>query len=611
MHITRIQVEEGFLDGLDVRFAPGLNTLIGARGTGKTSVIELIRFALGGSSFTLEASERSLAHATAILGSGEVTVTLANGEAGELSVSRSVADDRPRTSGSFNPVLVLSQTEIETLGTDPAGRLRLLDGFQSHESAAYKRTEAHLVSEISSLTSQLKDARQEIEQLASQVNTLPEVVRELESLRPAEIAVTQASEEAAAKAEELRRRSETTAQLSVTLDRHERFVTTSLRREAEVAAVLQRWGTDETADLHTQEVTEALSLSEAARRHLEGALKSLRRAREIAELHRHMLGSKRAEAETQARSLRQKIESIHHGAGVTARRTQHLRERIAQLTALRDLLEQRRKAAASVFARRAVALDDLERARHKRFLERQAIAEELNGRLGPRIRVSVEHAGQVSGYSALIAAAMRGSGIRYNELSQTIAHTVSPRELLEWAEGDDIIALAEAATIPRDRAARALAAVRDSDLADIGTYLVEDDVQLCLLDGVDHKQISELSLGQRCTVVLPIVLERRGAVIVVDQPEDHIDNAFIADTLIKALRDTSSGGQLIVSTHNANIPVLGNAATVTQMGSDGRRGYVLVCGPLDDDDVVAAITSVMEGGREAFRKRASFYAQHK
>jgi hypothetical protein len=76
------------------------------------------------------------------------------------------------------------------------------------------------------------------------------------------------------------------------------------------------------------------------------------------------------------------------------------------------------------------------------------------------------------------------------------------------------------------------------------------------------------------------------------------------------MTDRASEGQVIVSTHNANIPVLGNAARVTQLGSDGRRGFALVNTTLADDDAVSAITSVMEGGRQAFQKRAQFYDQH-
>jgi hypothetical protein len=97
---------------------------------------------------------------------------------------------------------------------------------------------------------------------------------------------------------------------------------------------------------------------------------------------------------------------------------------------------------------------------------------------------------------------------------------------------------------------------------------------------------------------------------VIDQPEDHIDNAFITDTVIKALQDIKLRGQIILSTHNANIPVLGGADLVIELGSDGRNGYVQVCKPLDDVEAVGAITEVMEGGRQAFRDRAEFYDTH-
>jgi len=89
--------------------------------------------------------------------------------------------------------------------------------------------------------------------------------------------------------------------------------------------------------------------------------------------------------------------------------------------------------------------------------------------------------------------------------------------------------------------------------------------------------------------------------------DDHIDNAFITDSLIKAIRARSPHSQLIVSTHNANIPVLGDAKLVVQLTSDGRNGSVEVCKPLDDEAAVEAITSLMEGGIDAFRKRAKFY----
>jgi predicted ATP-dependent endonuclease of OLD family len=74
MYIERVQIEEGFLDGLDVEFMPGLNVIIGARGTGKTSLTELIRFCLDVTGHTTETERRSRDHALSVLGSGQVTV---------------------------------------------------------------------------------------------------------------------------------------------------------------------------------------------------------------------------------------------------------------------------------------------------------------------------------------------------------------------------------------------------------------------------------------------------------------------------------------------------------------------------------------------------------
>ena len=66
-------------------------------------------------------------------------------------------------------------------------------------------------------------------------------------------------------------------------------------------------------------------------------------------------------------------------------------------------------------------------------------------------------------------------------------------------------------------------------------------------------------MGQRCTVVLPLLLAEPRESILLDQPEDHLDNAFIVDTLVTAIRERSRNGQALVATHNANIPVLGGA----------------------------------------------------
>jgi hypothetical protein len=80
-------------------------------------------------------------------------------------------------------------------------------------------------------------------------------------------------------------------------------------------------------------------------------------------------------------------------------------------------------------------------------------------------------------------------------------------------------------------------------------------------------------------------------------------------TLVKAIRSRGSSAQTIVATHNPNIPVLGGADWITHLDSDGERCFVQVAGELNDHAVVNSITTIMEGGREAFQRRAAFYAE--
>ena len=187
---------------------------------------------------------------------------------------------------------------------------------------------------------------------------------------------------------------------------------------------------------------------------------------------------------------------------------------------------------------------------------------------------------------------------------------MSPRELLEAVELNNFEDVASTCGVTKDRAARLVAHLRESSLEELATCNLEDEAAFSLLDGGDYKDLSEISTGQRCTIVLPILLEHKERILVLDQPEDHIDNAFITDTIIKALEARSDEGQIIVSTHNANIPVLGDADLVVQMASDGRLGFVKHAGELEAAPTIDAITGLMEGGREAFQRRATVYARY-
>jgi ABC-type lipoprotein export system ATPase subunit len=97
-----------------------------------------------------------------------------------------------------------------------------------------------------------------------------------------------------------------------------------------------------------------------------------------------------------------------------------------------------------------------------------------------------------------------------------------------------------------------------------------------LKDGQDYKDSSQLSTGQKCTTILPILLLESENPLLVDQPEDNLDNAFIYETVVKSLREAKGKRQLIFVTHNPNIPVLGDSERVFVLRSTGRKAKIEV-----------------------------------
>ena len=121
------------------------------------------------------------------------------------------------------------------------------------------------------------------------------------------------------------------------------------------------------------------------------------------------------------------------------------------------------------------------------------------------------------------------------------------------------------------------------------------------------KELKHHSLGQRASALLLHVLsQRQHDVIIIDQPEDDLDNQTIYDDVIKLLRAMKPNAQFIFATHNANFPVLGDAEQVLACQYQDEK-VAVQCGSIDARSVQNAIIDIMEGGRDAFNRRREVY----
>ncbi|RPI71289.1 MAG: hypothetical protein EHM38_04085 [Geobacteraceae bacterium] len=125
--------------------------------------------------------------------------------------------------------------------------------------------------------------------------------------------------------------------------------------------------------------------------------------------------------------------------------------------------------------------------------------------------------------------------------------------------------------------------------------------------------LENLSTGQKATAVLLLLLLESNAPLVVDQPEDDLDNRFITDGIVPKMREEKRRRQFIFATHNANIPVLADAELIVGLtaygeGGQGKANISLDhMGSIDTRSVRMLVAETLEGGKDAFEMRRLKY----
>jgi ATPase subunit of ABC transporter with duplicated ATPase domains len=122
----------------------------------------------------------------------------------------------------------------------------------------------------------------------------------------------------------------------------------------------------------------------------------------------------------------------------------------------------------------------------------------------------------------------------------------------------------------------------------------------------DTKSIDNLSMGERAIVLLKILLALDDTPLLIDQPEEHLDNRFIYDELKESFRSAKKRRQIIIATHNANLVINTDSEQIIIAKPDnGTIKYI--CGTIEDLSIREDITHILEGGEDAFKKREEKY----
>lgn len=164
----------------------------------------------------------------------------------------------------------------------------------------------------------------------------------------------------------------------------------------------------------------------------------------------------------------------------------------------------------------------------------------------------------------------------------------------------------ESSTLSDQRFAAHLGRLNPEALDRVDIWFPEDSLEVKYStagDGGNLRSIREGSPGQKTAALLAFLLSYGDEPLVLDQPEDDLDNRLIHELIVKQIRDVKQRRQIIVVTHNPNIVVNGDAELVVALAASGGATQVECKGCLQERHVRETICKIMEGGSEAFAER--------
>lgn len=625
--IRRMEViGSGFLGNLTIEWNDDLNVIIGGRGAGKSAIIETLRYALRLESYSEpEPRDELVKHA---LGSGgQVTLTLERPVGAEkidtYRIERVLGGD-PRVYdtgankiveiepvallGDMGPPTILGQREVYAVSGSEEYRLRLLDDLIGEKARECAKSVREAVDAVRANAEAIHNKSKSLKKRDEQSQRLKTVEHELSVYEKhgaagklKRLTALKNDEELLGEALEALKE----AQAASVAGRDEVGATLRTRvRELKKGQSDQKQLLSEAAmSLETleRELIESYAKSDAlfssAERELKDVVKRWEKA--LAPLETEINHIKR-EAHTDALDPDRVLALTKERAGLTPKLEQWSRTE-KELENLRG--------------KRQTLLQSVQDRRLEEHRLRRARAEAIGKAVGGRLRLRVEFKGQKEEYRERLAASLKGSGVTTDATQKLVAPEATDGPGLVTALRLGVEETVKRFGVTKGMAERLVrwAAEDEERLFDLETLIPGDALHVELQVEGEYRSLDKLSAGQRATAILLLLFALKGRVLVLDQPEDDLDNRFIYEDIVtilrehKGLQDPAQRRQIIAATHNANIPVIGDAELVLALEAREDRAAVIGAASIDDSQTRELIKGIMEGGEEAFRRRAEKY----
>jgi len=600
-HIRSVSFEGGVLDGKTIHFSPELNTLIGIRGSGKSSILEAIRYAIdipfGEKALDTDYKTHLVDH---VIGSGGKITLHALDQRGQLYEIRRIHRERPDVyvNGVLQPGISIRETVLHK----PVyfGQKDLSSTGEGFEKDLVEK----LVGEkMSGIRSRIDGKRQEVVELVSRLKKLAnteEKKKEYEGKKQdaefrLKVYKDHGVEERLQKQVDFdadsRKCTQVTTFVQTYLSELESFINQhedDLKNQQIYTSKQNKAFFDDFFTGYDKLITSFNRIKEAYTTGNKVVAELQHKAQEFAKLKE---GMKEEFAEIERKLAEQLIES---GAqAIRPEEFRNLRKTVDQTTQMLRALTKEETNRVSLEDKLLKHLAALNALWHDEF---KAIKSELDkvNQSHSSITIKAEFKGDKTTFTTFMRDLFRGSRIRETTFQNLAGDFVDFGAMYkEW----------EKVKYELGNTALVFEQYFNDNLQALLTWQVPNRFIIKYRD----KELKHHSLGQRASALILFVLSQQdNNVFLIDQPEDDLDNQTIYEDVIKLLRKLKPNTQFIFATHNANFPVLGDAEQVIACSYSDEKARI-VSGSIDCPKLQQKIVDIMEGGEEAFRQRRMRY----
>jgi len=619
--VESVRFVGGFLDGIDIKYSEHLNALIGGRGTGKSTLIESIRYVLDIEPISKETKAQHLKVIKQNIGSGFAELTIKSAvKHGKLYTilrrygeSPIVKDDSGAVS-TFSPrdllpdIEIFGQNEIHEIAKESSEQLKVVERFLNTDKIEQE-------SGISTVKESLVVTRNNISDLTSSVSSLESDVEDLKAHEEDENRYKELGIDQQLKL------------LPIVESERSTFNTVSEKVETLKAALKEFSESIPCNDFITDDSIKDFpdkAIFEKAKEalvelkgNIETSITKMELDSESSQQKIELLDKElQVSIEKQEESITKEFKKLAPVEGLTGKQIgEAYRDLIKNIERLKpkrtELVTEQVKLDKEIAIRQSL-LADLSEKKTNRATAFEKGVKQLNKKLKGNIRVNYSAEKNRLGLIKLIVG-YRLPDVGEGRLSwmKTVEEFSAPLLAEIIKKGQD--ALLDKNWGMTSTTADRLSKISNTQIMEIEEFKIDDLVSIELnvssTEDPQYKKLDSLSTGQQCTALLHMLLLDNQDPLLLDQPEDNLDNAFIAERIVTQVRDAKLTRQFIFATHNANIPVFGDAEWIGVLESTNENATLPIQnqGSIDQPNIQNLAAKILEGGENAFNRRKEKY----